>query len=158
MEVMCYHQLFPTFFKISSFMFSSWKNSYRFATTWGWVNEVHFWVNYPFKDISRHLLKSCGSPPRVPHRGSWCEVLIRARFLFDSAQHSGVLKPPRPGRFPWQIMCTDIFRHQLKSPKTWGIKQEWTTVMDHSWRKWWQLRVNGICLESRPCTKRELWE
>ncbi len=25
------------------------QNSYRFETNWGWVNDVHFWVNYSFK-------------------------------------------------------------------------------------------------------------
>ncbi len=119
MEVNGYRQLFG-YQHSSKYLIlcsAAEKDSYRFATTWGWVNDVHFWVNYPFKDISRHLLKSCGRPPRVAHWGSWCEVLIRALFLFDSAQHSGVLKPPRPGRFPWQFMCTDIFRHQLNHPR-----------------------------------------
>jgi len=36
----------PTFFKISSFVFSR-RNSYRFGTTWGWIHFdrfFSFWV------------------------------------------------------------------------------------------------------------------
>ncbi len=44
--------LFPTFFRISSFVFSRTRHSYR---TWNylrvsnWWQNFHFWVNYPFK-------------------------------------------------------------------------------------------------------------
>ncbi len=31
-------------------------HSYRFGTTWGWVNDnFHFWVNYPFNTSSRKV-------------------------------------------------------------------------------------------------------
>ncbi len=33
-----------TFFKISSFVFGRTKNSYRFGTTWGWVNDDRIFI------------------------------------------------------------------------------------------------------------------
>ncbi len=115
MEVNGYRQLFG-YQHSSKYLIlcsAAEKDSYRFATTWGWVNDVHFWVNYPFKDISRHLLKSCGP-------STSCRTL---RVLMWGPDTSSVpvwlcttqrcAKTPRPGRFPWQFMCTDIFRHQL---------------------------------------------
>ncbi len=40
-----------TFFKISSFVFGRTKNSYRFGTTWGWVNDriYIFWWTIPLR-------------------------------------------------------------------------------------------------------------
>ncbi len=50
---------FPTFFKISSFVFSRTKT---FIQVWNylrvskWWQNFHFWVNYPFKVRSRHMV------------------------------------------------------------------------------------------------------
>ncbi len=50
--------LFPTFYRISSFVFSRTKT---FIQIWNylrvskWWQNFHFWVNYPFKCISLHV-------------------------------------------------------------------------------------------------------
>ncbi len=52
------------------------RNSYRFGTTWGWVNDnFHFWVNYPFKGL---YSKQVNRLKRLPFQDleQWCSSQV----------------------------------------------------------------------------------
>ncbi len=61
------------------------RNSYRLGTTWGWLNDLNFWVNYPFKSFFDRLYKL------------YCPVFLFWSFLCLSPGFLSVLITVRPG-------------------------------------------------------------
>ncbi len=70
--------LFPTFFKISSFVFSRTKT---FIQVWNylrvskWWQNLHFWVNYPFNMLTKDINKMFNMALTIQ---SW--ILLHASF------------------------------------------------------------------------------
>ncbi len=75
--------LFPTFFRISSFVFSRTKT---FIQVWNylrvskWWQNFHFWVNYPFKEAAQIEVQSMKKSSFAKIRHIQCIKLIKGHL------------------------------------------------------------------------------
>ncbi len=106
MEVDGYRQLFGYPHSSKQHILSSTeeRNSYRFGTTWGWVNDDHFFwgggVNYPFNANNKSSLSSKSKISQnktsipVKRLGSGCDLYFTQSSFWGSINtvYSGPLK------------------------------------------------------------------
>ncbi len=124
---------FPTFFRISSFVFGRTKT---FIQVWNylrvskWWHNFHFWVNYPFKrEIIYHIYEDSTSSKEIPSQESY----IKTQWMTFAST-----------RYHFTVVVCGAVSHWERAFSSYGTVRLCYCLIRLTWEQPGALHTNGL--------------